>query len=105
VPRTFKGTIKRIFEEVATENPDLVHKAIVRGLKAPAPKSFPYLQLLTVTVDGKEAQAIPVEQVRDFAYALMRAALDFITDAQARLQFADRMRRLGIRDAAPEPKV
>lgn len=94
VPRTFKGTVKRIFEEVATENPDLIHAAIVKGLKAPAPKSFQYLQLLTVTIDGREAQAIPLEQIRDFLRSMTGLFLEIVPDAEQRRQFALGLRRL-----------
>jgi hypothetical protein len=94
VPRTFKGTIKRIFEDVATENPEVIHAAILKGLKAPAPKSFAYLQLMTVTIDGREAQAVPLDQIREFLRRMTSLFLEIVPDVEQRRQFALGLRRL-----------
>lgn len=61
IPRSVKGSIKRIFEEVATDNPELIRKAIEDGLKARAPKSAPYLTLAAAYVDGKPRDTVAVE--------------------------------------------
>jgi hypothetical protein len=53
VPRTFKASVRAIFAEIASTKPKLIRNAIVEGLKAPPPKSLPYLQLGALYLDGK----------------------------------------------------
>lgn len=57
VPRTFRASVRAIFAEIASTKPKVIRKAIVKGLKASPPKSFPYLQLGALYLDGK-----PIEQ-------------------------------------------
>jgi hypothetical protein len=53
VPRSFKASVRAIFEDIASMKPKVIRNAIVEGLKAPPPKSFPYLQLAATYLDGK----------------------------------------------------
>lgn len=59
VPRTFKASIRAVYQELATEKPELFRTAIERGLRASAPKSFQYVQLGAHYLDGK-----PIETVK-----------------------------------------
>jgi hypothetical protein len=59
IPRSVKASIRAVFEEVATEDPELIRRAVRAGLEAPPPKSFPYLQLAAFYVDGR-----PVEDIK-----------------------------------------
>lgn len=56
VPRTFKASVRAIFAEVAAEQPGLLRDAILRGIQADPPKSYPYLQLAAHYLDGKPAE-------------------------------------------------
>jgi hypothetical protein len=94
VPRSFKGSIKKIFEEIASEQPELIYQAVEKGLKAPAPKSFPYLQLVTAYIDGKPMEAVPIDEVRRLVRAIGALFLDLVDDEKLRRQFADRIRGL-----------
>ncbi len=94
VPRSFRGSIKAIFEEVASEDPKLIYDAVIRGLKAPAPKSFQYLQLVTAYIDGKPTDAVPVDQVRRVLQAVGFLFLDVVGDVALRRKFFEGLRRL-----------
>lgn len=61
IPRSFKTSVRALFEEVANQKPDLLKSTIERGLKAAAPKSFQYLQLAAYYIDGKPAETIKVQ--------------------------------------------
>jgi hypothetical protein len=65
IPRTWKGSIKAIFEAISSEQPELLRDAMVKGLKAKAPKSFPYLQLAVHYIDGRPRQAIELTGADD----------------------------------------
>jgi hypothetical protein len=54
-----KASIRAVFEEVASDDPELIRRAVRAGLEAPPPKSFPYLQLAAFYVDGR-----PVEEIK-----------------------------------------
>jgi hypothetical protein len=56
IPRTFKASVRAIFEEVAATHPQMLRDAVTKGLAAPPPKSYPYLQLLAHYVDGKPTE-------------------------------------------------
>jgi hypothetical protein len=94
VPRSFKGSIKAVFEEIASEDPELIYQAVIKGLKAPAPKSFQYLQLITAYIDGKPTDAVPVDQVRWMVKAVGALFLDVVSDDVQRRRFLEGMRRL-----------
>lgn len=58
VTRTFKASIKHVFEEVATEDPELIRTAVLRGLRGRPREAFPYVQLAAFYLDGKPAETI-----------------------------------------------
>jgi hypothetical protein len=94
VPRSFKGSIKAIFEEIASQDPELIYKAVEKGLKAPAPKSFQYLQLVTAYIDGKPTDAVPADQVRRIVRELAGLFLDVVPDPTLRRRFFEGARQL-----------
>lgn len=59
VPRSFKASVRRVYEELGSSDPTLLMDAVRRGLKAAPPKSYQYLQLGAYYLDGK-----PVETVK-----------------------------------------
>ena len=61
VPHDFKASIRRVYEEVASSDPTLIRRALVRGLQAAPPKSFQYLQILSHYVDGKPAETVKLQ--------------------------------------------
>lgn len=85
IPRTWKHSLKVVFEEVCAEHPDVLHAAMLAGFRAGAPKSFPYLQLAAHYIDGrpitvleltgKGGGPIKIEDVRE-AKASLRKKLD-----------------------------
>ncbi len=56
IPRSVKASIATIYEEIASDTPEIIRDAIVRGLKAPPPKSFPYVNLGALYLDGKPTE-------------------------------------------------
>jgi hypothetical protein len=104
VPRTWKGALRELAVELAKENPDAIYTAWLRGLKAPAPKSLGYLQLLNVTIDGKDTQAIPIEQVMGFVRSVMNLVTEIVTDREQKLRFVAGIRRM-IGERAPGAPV
>lgn len=58
--RVEKASVKRILKDLATTRPDLFKDAIIDGLLAPAPRSFPYIALAAAYLDGKPVDAEPV---------------------------------------------
>lgn len=58
VPRTFKGSIRALYVELANERPELFRAALERGLKSASPKSFPYLQMGAHYLDGKPVETV-----------------------------------------------
>lgn len=63
VPRRVKASIRTVLQDIVTDDPALIRDAIVKGLRAPPPKSFPYLQLAAAYVDGKPADKL---QIRNY---------------------------------------
>ena len=61
VPRSAKASIAAIFREVASDNPELIREAVIKGLQSEPPKSFGYLQLLSAYVDGRPAENLKME--------------------------------------------
>jgi hypothetical protein len=60
VPGSFKSSVKALYEEIAAKAPELLHNAIVKGLKAAPPKSYQYLQLGAYYIDGKPAETVNI---------------------------------------------
>jgi hypothetical protein len=63
VPPTVKASVRAVFQDIVADEPTLIRDAILKGLHAPPPKSFPYLQLAAAYVDGKPADKL---QVRNY---------------------------------------
>jgi hypothetical protein len=61
VPKSFKASIKRVFEDLATDEPDLIRAAVLRGLRGRPRESFPYVQLAAHYIDGKPADTVKLE--------------------------------------------
>ena len=56
------GSIRATCQWLANERPELLHDAIMRGLAAGPPKSFPYVQLAAYYLDGKPVERVQVNQ-------------------------------------------
>ena len=73
--RLEKASIKRILKDLATTDPELFREAIIAGLQAPPPRSYPYLCLAAAYIDGKPIDAEPpIEHIVDLS-ALSRDEL------------------------------
>lgn len=57
-----KASVHRIIKDLVGTQPELIKDAIIAGLLAPPPRSFPYIALAAAYLDGKPAQAEPVSQ-------------------------------------------
>lgn len=60
VPKSFKASIKQVFENIATDDPELIKTAVLRGLKGKPREAFPFLQLAAHYIDGKPADTVNV---------------------------------------------
>lgn len=65
IPRGFKQSIRYLYEELAKAQPELFRSALVRGLKAAAPKNFPYLQMGAHYLDGKPTESVRLTGDKD----------------------------------------
>jgi len=109
-PRSFPGTMKALYLEYARGNAAGLMQAIHRGIHAPAPKSFQYLQLFDRAIDGNDADVVPFERVRQLVLSMMALFLEVVADAELRRRYADGVRRItgltegAIVDAEPASK-
>ncbi len=112
-----RASIKRIIKDLATTQPELFRDAIIAGLLAPAPRSYPYVFLAAQYLDGKPVDAEPVSQpVLDLSEQskddLIRRALRIAANLQKDAQERDDLERereargagLAIIDITPEPE-
>ena len=53
--------VKQVFEDIATEDPELIKQAVLKGLRGRPRESFPYVQLAAHYIDGKPADTIQVK--------------------------------------------
>lgn len=53
------ASVKRILKDIVGVQPELVREAIIEGLSAPPPRSFPYIALAASYLDGKPVDAPP----------------------------------------------
>lgn len=51
--RVKHASVKRIMREIVTDNPEEIRAAILEGIQAPPPRSFPYIALAAAYLDGK----------------------------------------------------
>jgi hypothetical protein len=59
VPRSFKASIKAMYEKLATEHPELFENAITRDLKMKrGTAAFHHVQLAAHYLDGKPADTV-----------------------------------------------
>lgn len=93
-----RASIKAIIRELATTQPELFRDALIDGLMAPAPRSFPYVALAAAYLDGKPPTEAPVEPVGDLS-ALSNAQLAERAERLVRLLKADP--RLPVIDVTP----
>ncbi len=56
IPRSVKASMRAIFEDIASNDQEVIRDAMIKGLTAPPPKSFSYLQLMVHSLDGKPAE-------------------------------------------------
>ena len=70
-----RASVRRIMKEVVATRPDLVRDAIIDGLLAPAPRSYPYLALAAAYLDGKPTAADPPTDTREDLSELTRDQL------------------------------
>jgi len=61
LPRSFKRSIKVLYEQLADQRPELFAKALVRGLESRPPFSFSYLQMGAHYLDGKPADTVRLQ--------------------------------------------
>ena len=62
------ASVKRILKDIVETQPELIRDAIIEGLLAPPPRSFPYIALAAAYLDGKPIDAEPpVERPNDLS--------------------------------------
>lgn len=70
MPADLRASVKRALEDIARAKPELIREALERGLQAPPPKSFPYLQLAAYYLDGRPAETVKVEGDRPSVFVI-----------------------------------
>jgi hypothetical protein len=70
-----KASIKRIIKDLVGVRPELVENALIDGLMAPPPRSFPYVALCAAYTDGKPIDAEPESPLRTDLSNLSREQL------------------------------
>lgn len=58
MPRSLKASIVKVLEMVVDTNPELIKKAVLRGLAGKPRESFPFLQMAAHYLDGKPKESI-----------------------------------------------
>ena len=53
VPRSFKGCLEKVFEEIEEKEGETVYQGMMDGLRAEPPKSFPYYACSLSTAWGR----------------------------------------------------
>ena len=82
VPRSFRASVRAILAEVASENPNLIRGAILRGLKAAPPKSFQYLQLAAHYLDGRPVERLEFRHLSNLSSDELQAFERLLRKAQ-----------------------
>ena len=57
--RVQNASVKKILRDIVDVQPELIRDAIIEGLQAPPPRSFPYLALAAAYLDGRPTDAVP----------------------------------------------
>lgn len=69
VPRGVRGSILAIAQHIATNNPEVIRKALINGFAARPPHSFPYLQLVAAYIDGRPAEKLEIAGRMEVQYS------------------------------------
>ena len=69
IPGSVKALILGICEEIVTENPELIRRALIAGFTAKPPRSLPYLKLVAHYLDGKPREHVPLAAPLDARYS------------------------------------
>src|SRR5215470_3677349 len=80
VPRSLKASVARVLSDLVATEPDLIRRALVRGLAAPPPISLPYLRMAAEYLDGPPPERLPGAEPLEAAYS--RAAQDFVDELE-----------------------
>lgn len=62
-----KASVKRILKDLVGTRPELIMDALIAGLLATPPRSFPYIALAAAYLDGKPINAEPSSEVVDLS--------------------------------------
>lgn len=66
IPRTFKASVRAVYEEILSEDPDVLKTAILKGLQDRRSKDrFPYVRMLA-EMQGELKQIVRLEEVPTF---------------------------------------
>lgn len=58
VPATVKASIKAVFEQIASDDPQMIKDAILKAIRGKPRDAFPYLQLAAHYIDGKPSDVL-----------------------------------------------
>jgi hypothetical protein len=82
-----KASVKRILKDLVGTQPELIKDAIIAGLLAPPPRSFPYVALAAAYLDGKPVDAEPpAERIVDLSHLTRDQLLQRALGIARRLQ-------------------
>ncbi len=101
--RVEAASVKRILKDIVAVQPELVRDAIIEGLLATPPRSFPYIALAAAYLDGKPIDAQPPVDNREDLSELTRDELLARALAIARRLKAEQAGELPVIDVIPEP--
>ena len=73
--RVQTASVKKIMRDIVGVRPDLIRDAIIEGLQAAPPRSFPYIALAAAYLDGKPIPAGPPIDGREDLSSLTRDQL------------------------------
>ena len=59
IPRSLKASVARVLADLVATEPDLIRRALRRGLAAPPPISLPYLRMAAEYLDGPPPDRLP----------------------------------------------
>lgn len=87
VPRSFKASVKAVYEQIVSEDPDILKAAVLRGLQARKPKeAFAYVRMLA-EMQGELKQQIELSgqvAIDDERLRAIRQQLDRLAASHTR---------------------